>query len=806
MLEIGRYISFIFISLILLVIPAVGQEVQVTNVLTGEPLLNATLYSEKPRSIATSNGNGIAHIGAMKGSERIEIRMMGYRTEYRSYAMIEADSFRVMLLPVSFNLDKIVVSASRWSQSSGDIPARVSTIGSDRVAMLNPQSAADLLAVSGKVFVQKSQQGGGSPMIRGFSSNRLLYTVDGVRMNTAIFRSGNLHNVISLDPFAIENTEVYFGPGSVIYGSDAIGGVMSFQTLTPTFSRDSTPVVSGRGVGRYASANNEITAHYDVNVGWKRFAMVTSITTSDFSDLRMGRHGPDEYLRTFFVQRIDSVDVMTENSDPLVQTPSGYSQMNIMQKLRFMPTNAWDIQYGFHFSETSHFSRYDRHLAVRDNQPRFAEWSYGPQKWLMHNLSVYHTSDGAAFDQMNIRLAWQEFEESRITRRFNDLNRTIRTENVTALSANMDFIRSVGSSGRIYYGVEAIHNDVSSMGIMQDIVTVENIPAAPRYPMASWSSAAIYVTGQWRFSDQLLVQGGIRQSHFSMDARFDTTFHPLPFTNASVQNGSLTGSAGLVYRPTHNWVISANLATGFRAPNVDDMGKLFDPVPGVVVVPNPNLLAEYVYSADLELARVFGQFLKLDLSIYYTLLDNVLVRRDYTFNGLDSMMYDGEMSRVQAIQNGAVARVGGVQAGMELKLPAGFRFIADINYQKGVEELDDGTTSPSRHAPPWFGNGRLMWSNSVLKLEFYSMFSGAKSFEQLPFEERDKTDLYAIDNNGNPWSPGWYTLNFNASQKITDHFTLSAGILNITDQRYRTYSSGITAPGRSFIISFTASM
>ena len=113
------------------------------------------------------------------------------------------------------------------------------------VQFQNPQTTADLLSNSGEVFIQKSQQGGGSPMIRGFATNRVLIAVDEVRMNNAIFRSGNLQNVISIDPFAVENTEVLFGPGSVIYGSDAIGGVMSFTTLAPKFSDSSKVLISG---------------------------------------------------------------------------------------------------------------------------------------------------------------------------------------------------------------------------------------------------------------------------------------------------------------------------------------------------------------------------------------------------------------------------------------------------------------------------------------------------------------------------------------------------------------------------------
>ena len=145
-------------------------------------------------------------------------------------------SFQITLEDAGLSLDEIVVSATRWTQNKHDVPEKITTISTKQVALQNPQTAADLVGISDEVFIQKSQQGGGSPMIRGFATNRLLYTVDGVRMNTAIFRSGNLQNVISLDPFAIENTEVLFGPSSVIYGSDAIGGIMSFKTLTPQLS------------------------------------------------------------------------------------------------------------------------------------------------------------------------------------------------------------------------------------------------------------------------------------------------------------------------------------------------------------------------------------------------------------------------------------------------------------------------------------------------------------------------------------------------------------------------------------------
>lgn len=236
-----------------------AQLITIKDKSTGNPIEGVTLMSEEPRAFEVTNANGQANLTAFLNSDRIVIRSSEYVTVMYSFAEIEAMYFKVELEPTNIQLDEVVVSANRWSLNAGDVPSRISTISSKDIALQNPQTAADLLALSGKVFIQKSQQGGGSPMIRGFATNRLLYTVDGVRMNTAIFRAGNIQNVISLDPFAVERTEVLFGPSSVSYGSDAIGGVMSFQTLTPQLSLTEDELVTGKAVMRYSSANNEKT-------------------------------------------------------------------------------------------------------------------------------------------------------------------------------------------------------------------------------------------------------------------------------------------------------------------------------------------------------------------------------------------------------------------------------------------------------------------------------------------------------------------------------------------------------------------
>lgn len=781
-----------------------SQVVTVKDLETSQPVEAASLSSESPREFVTTNAQGQADISNFKGAENIEIRALGYRKENISYTALEAAAFEVWLTASDIRMDEVVISATRWSQTSSGVSTKIISISPQAIALQNPQTAADLLGISGGVFIQKSQQGGGSPMIRGFATNRLIYTIDGVRMNTAIFRGGNIQNVISLDPFATEKAEVAFGPGSVIYGSDAIGGVMSFQTLTPRLALSEQPLATGNAVLRYASANQENTGHFDINVGWKKWAMLSSISSNDFDDLRMGSKGPAEYLRPFYVQRQDGVDVTVTNEDPRMQRPSGYSQINMMQKLRFRPNKKWDFHYGFHFSESSAYARYDRHIRYRNGLPRYGEWAYGPQKWRMNNLNVTHTGHNGVYDQMAVRLARQDFEESRIDRDINKPERHIRTEKVVANSVNLDFTKSVGSRHKLFYGAELVHNDVASTGIDEDIVLGVSAPGPARYPQSTWASYGAYVSDQFTVSKQFTLQAGLRYNRYKLDAHFDTTFYPFPFSTAHLNSGALTGSLGWVYRPSGDWVISANAATAFRAPNVDDVGKVFDSEPGAVVVPNPALRAEYAWSGDLGVAKVFGDVLKIDLTGYYTNLKNALVRRDFTLNGQDSILYNGELSQVQAIQNAAIAHVYGIQMGIKFKLPAGFEFSNDFNYQKGEEELDNGATSPSRHAAPWFGVSKLTYTAQHLQIMLSTVYSGEKKFDDLPEEEQGKTEIYATDANGNPYSPGWYTLNFNALYRFADQLTLSAGLENLTDQRYRPYSSGIAGAGRNFVLSVRA--
>ncbi|MCZ7614999.1 MAG: TonB-dependent receptor [Ignavibacteriaceae bacterium] len=777
-----------------------AQVVTVKDQSTNKSLELVAIYNSDPNRSVITNTNGQADISKIDKSQPVIFRLIGYEKTELSYSKIEENNFVILLKPTAISLDNVVVSSSRWEENKSEVPNTIEMITPRDIEFQNPQTTADMLGMSGNVFIQKSQLGGGSPMIRGFATNRLLIVVDGVRMNTAIFRSGNLQNVISLDANALDHTEVIFGPGSVIYGSDAIGGVMNFHTLTPRLSLGDEVMLNVGVMGRFSSADLEKSGHLHFNIGLNNWGFLTSVTYSDFDDLVMGSNGPDEYLRPTYQTRINGKDTVVVNPDPKKQVPSGYNQVNFLQKILFAPISDWEFEYAFHYSTTSDYPRYDRLLRPRGNTLRSAEWYYGPQKWMMNNLMITNFSGNSIYDLSKLIVAYQNFEESRHDRNLNNDDRTNNTEKVNAFSANLDMIKEINENSNLFYGVEIVLNKVESTGNSENIVTGEITPGPSRYPDGStWNSYGAYLTYKNKFSPQYIFQAGLRYNYVTLDATFDTTFYPFPFTKAEERNGALTGNAGLVWHPQSDWQINLNLASGFRSPNIDDIGKVFDSEPGSVVIPNPDIEPEYAYNIELGLTKIFSNLAEFSAVGYYTYLDNALVRRDFTLNGMDSIMYNGEMSQVQAIQNAAFATIYGVELGLNLNFLENFNLRSSFSYQKGEEEDDAGNKVPLRHAAPWFGKTEFIFMMNRLEANLYMVYNGEIKNEDLAPSEQEKDYIYAMDESGNPYQPSWYTLNLKISYQLLDNFELYLGVENITDQRYRPYSSGISAAGRNFI-------
>ncbi|MBK7342689.1 MAG: TonB-dependent receptor [Saprospiraceae bacterium] len=419
----------------------------------------------------------------------------------------------------------------------------------------------------------------------------------------------------------------------------------------------------------------------------------------------------------------------------------------------------------------------------------------------MHHLEAEYKGESPLYDHVRLALAWQYSEESRRDRDLNKDTRFIREEAVDAWSLNLDLHRTLDEKQTVSYGLEGVFNTVSSSGSDVNISTGEVAPGPSRYPDGStWSPWAGYALYQYIPRDQWTMEAGLRYNFITLDATFDTVFTNFPFATARQRNGGLTGNAGMIWRPSDHWQFSLMGSTGFRSPNIDDVGKIFDSTPGSVVVPNPDIMPEYAWSADLGVVKTIGEWLKIDVNAWYTLLDDALVRRDFTLNGMDSIVYSGELSQVQALQNAAEARVWGIQGGMEAVLPYGFRFRVRTSWQQGEEELEDGTTAPLRHAAPWTTLGQLQYRNGRWQADLTWQYQTGINAADLPPDEQGKEYLYALDANGLPYSPAWSIFHIKALWQIREAISLSGGIENLFDIRYRPYSSGISAPGRNIIL------
>lgn len=779
-----------------------AQEMTILDIDSKEPIVNVAVFNTNRTKTTISDLEGKCDLSIFSKNERITLKHISYEVYKTSLSQVLKNGSKALLVLRPEQLDEVVMSISKWEQQKKDIPHKIASLNSRSIAFTNPQTSADLLQNSGKVFVQKSQMGGGSPMIRGFATNRLLLTVDGVRMNNAIFRGGNIQNIISIDPFTIRSTEVIFGPGSVIYGSDALGGVMNFYTKNPTLAVIDSLSLSGIVDYRFASANSENTVHFDFNLGKKKWAFLTSATYNSFNDLKMGSHGPDTYLRNEYVGTIDGIDALVVNNNPRKQISTGYDQINVMQKIIHKPSNNWDLNLGVYYSETTDYPRYDRLIRPSsDGGLRSAEWYYGPQKWFMGNVQLNKKGKGKFYDGLKITTAYQYFEESRNERGFQDPILYSTKEMVNAISTNVDFENKKIGDLRLYYGGEYVFNRVNSHGIQKDVTTDVMLDAASRYPDgSSWQTIAGYLNGEYKAKPNFTLLSGLRYSHVWIDAQFNKTFYPFPFDEADLSTGALTGSMGFSWFPRENFQITFNGSTGFRAPNIDDVGKIFDSEPGSVVVPNPDLEPEYAYNIELGIQKNYNDKLVFKGAAFYTYLVDALVRRNYLFNGESQIMYNGVLSNVQAVQNAAKAYVYGFEFGFEAFLTDNLLLTSNLTLTEGVEEEADGTNSPARHVAPTFGDVHLVWKNQNFKTDLFLNYNGEIANQDLATSEKNKDYIYASDSNGLPYSPSWYTLNLRSQYNISNAIKVTLSLENITNQLYRTYSSGISAPGSNLIL------
>lgn len=798
----------------------------------GEPLFGVLAISPVQQLLGESNLSGeLEFPNAFSERDSFRLQFIGYTTienTPQGLNMTKGEPFFLPLQPSNFQLTTIGV-VGRRNEMAKDIPYQVQLISNQEIATLQSNNSADALADLSGVYVQKSQFGGGSPVVRGFEANRVLLVVDGVRMNNAIYRSGHLQNAITVDVNSLDRMELIYGPGSLAYGSDALGGVIHFRTRTPKFKvgKDRWKV---RLQSSIASAASSKRFGAQLEYGTKNFASYSQLSYGDFGDLRAGNNRPDDYaefgLRPFYLQRINGRDSLITNKDSNRQVSSGYRQYDLLQKFRFRLHERVELKANFQFSTSSDIPRYDQLTEVRDGQLRWAEWNYGPQTRILASLRLDDRRGTKLWDVASVILAHQFTAEDRFQRRNGDPLREVSKVEVYGGIFQVDFSKSLTNKSRLNYGIDARHDEVNSSAWLYSIddFSTPIITAPARYPSngSSLTNAGVYADYRYQLTPRLEVQLGGRYSHQWLSASFganDPIEWPQNYLDGITNDeGAFTAAASLNYRyQSHRF--RTLFAQGFRAPNIDDFGKFFQRNP-FIQVPNPDLSSERSYSFD------FGYDFENEdwafhATTYFSRLNNAIIRTDFQLpDGADFFLSFGDTLRVQANVNADEATIYGFDLDFRRRLGDNFSFRTDFHWLRGIrKEKETGFALPQDHIAPAYGQATLKFQSNKFSTRFRLRYQVAKPIDRYAINAYDLSpsgQLINIDRTGTsdnfdltPRDPitgelqgayGWFTLNLNTQYELNEHWTFRAGIENILDTHYRTFASGVSAPGRNVVL------
>lgn len=700
------------------------------------------------------------------------------------------------------SLNEIIISANKSEQALRNVAQQVIVINRKHIENENSISTADCIASSGVATIQKSQLGGGSVTIRGFEANRNLLVVDGIRMNNLIYRAGHLQNINTVDQNMLERIEILTGPSSTMYGSDALGGVVHLITISPQLNNKEKGLsVDLNGFLRYSTAASEQSGFAKLNISTDRWAALTAISSTKLGDLVGGKNKNPFYdtlygERPFYVKRINGKDSMIANSDRYKQIQSGYTQYDFLQKIVFQPTNRTKHLLNIQYSTTSNVPRYDRLTDQTGGELRFAEWYYGPEKRLLLAYEFQHLLESPVASNVKVGINHQIIQESRHQRRFNNVNKAHRIEDVQVTGIFAHFLKKSGNH-TFFYGLDAQNHHLKSGAYSENITTGVKGPQDTRYPDGPnrMFQGSVYLSHQLSWNSQWKLVDGIRLGYSALHSEFkDTTFFQFPFSEVDQKNLTYAGNLGIIYTPKDNWKFSALISTGFRVPNVDDLSKVFESTPGSLIVPNSTLKPEKTLTGELGITYIHSNRLKWENAFYYTRFIDAIVTDAFTLNGEDSVLYEGNLSRVLANQNKRKAFIYGISSNLHYRIRTDLSFKSTLNYTEGRIVQSTGNT-PLDHIPPLNATLAIQYQSKNLGIEFSSQFNSWKRIDDYYLNGEDN-EQYATPEG----MPAWWIWNIKISYQLNSYLRLQAGVENIFDTQYRTFASGINGPGRNFYI------
>ncbi len=734
---------------------------------------------------------------------------MGFESKQVVVGQLLAD--KITLRSYDFLLEEVLI-VGRTGLAKEEIPYQVETISARDIKKSESQTSADVLAANGNVFVQKSQMGGGSPVLRGFEANKILLVIDGVRLNNAIYRSGHLQNAITIDPAILDRMELIYGAGSLNYGSDALGGVIHFKSKDPAFSEDNSLRLFSNYRIRHSTANGEQSIHYDLNVGKEKWASLTSLSFSSYDDLIAGKKRdsrfPEFGKRSFYISNINGIDSIVSNSNPNKQIGTAYDQIDVFQKFKFQPSEKIQLTLNGQYSTSSNVPRYDRLTELTSSGDlKFAEWYYGPQRRLLISGQLKFENENFWFDKLLLIPAFQKVDEDRIDREYQSNVRTHNEEDVQVISVTLDLEKNINARNKFSYGADLQFNDVNSLGYEEDMTNgVRSFNVLSRYPSnkSNLNTFGIYGKYTWKSKDERLISNsGVRFQSSRINLSYNSSdpfAWPQNFIDGLVStNIAVVGSTGFNFNTNNKWQIHGLVATGFRSPNIDDLAKIR--VKGLEVsVPNLDLKPEKSFNLELGLAKKFKTKGHVQITGFWTKLKDAMIRETLPLPDGSTFIVDNQDTLITFGNiNAQNATIYGLSADAKYVFTPALNASASLNITNGKAKDNDGSLRPLSHIPPMFGRVEVNYLLNDLEFSLTMRYNAFK----------DITDFGDSTDNPEQATPigslAWSTYNLYLRYPIVKGMEMSLGLENIFDLHYRSFASGVSAPGRNLILSLKGS-
>jgi outer membrane receptor protein involved in Fe transport len=632
----------------------------------------------------------------------------------------------------------VVVSASRQQISNLKTPYSVSVFQQKDIEKLASRATPDMLSNIPGVFIQKTNLGGGSAFVRGLTGNQTLLIIDGIRFNNSTFRYGPNQYLNTIDPSIISKVELLKGSGSVQYGSDALTGVVNFFTLQPEFTAQKT--FGGQLSARVATQGMELSEQLKMTYSSENTGIVFVGANKQFGDVvRGGGLG--------------------------LQRPTGYNEWDYFGKIRQQLSKAWVLEGLIQTTQQTQVPVF--HKIQLEN---FKINEMDLQKYQRGYLKAIGQYENPIFKKIEFSVSQQTSIEQR----------KLQKNTSTTLRAERDEIRTMGiladvqsqfsPSWSAHSGIDYFNDRINST--REDINLTNNSTKALRglYPNdAGYQYQSIYSIHHLDL-DAWQVETGLR-FHQNLASLPDTT---LGLTK--VKSSALVYSFGLARAISQGISIYANTSSGFRAPNMDDLGSL-----GIVdfryELPAFDLKPEYSQNYELGIKISKAKFFQ-ELTLFQTELENLITRIKtsqfiqsypvYQKRNVDkAFLRGGEWSGRYEFSNSISAK-------------------ANISYVYGQSVT---LNEPMRRIPPLHGGFSLSYARKNLFLNSELLFAAAQD----RLSAGDKAD-----NRMNPLgTPGWAIINLQANYLFNSHFSISIQAQNIGDVDYRMHGSGINGVGRS---------